>query len=193
MQLRSDTSKELLDHHELERIQKSRLKKNSAMADPNDFATVMAEMRRMNEENQRLRETTERVEAEMRRMAAERNQPVTTIGGSDKPHTFYHERSPIVVHVLTRANYEIKPQLIQLVEQKQFKGMEHENPLDHIDRFEKLCNISTTEGVPHDYHHCKLFEFSLADKAIAWLNSLPPKSLHGWMIRLFYGLQIKDP
>ena len=50
MQLRSDISKELLDHHELERVQKNRLKKNSTMADQNGIAAMMAEMRRMNEE-----------------------------------------------------------------------------------------------------------------------------------------------
>ncbi|KAL1222315.1 hypothetical protein V5N11_012782 [Cardamine amara subsp. amara] len=52
--------------------------------------------------------------------------------------------------------------------------------MDHIDIFEEICSTTKANGVPQDYLHCRLFSFSLADKAHRWLKSLSPGSITSW-------------
>ncbi|CAA7031571.1 unnamed protein product [Microthlaspi erraticum] len=46
--------------------------------------------------------------------------------------------------------------------------------------FEEICSTTGSNGVPADFLKCKLFPFSLANKASRWLKSLPPGSLTSW-------------
>ncbi|XP_024016225.1 uncharacterized protein LOC112089706 [Eutrema salsugineum] len=52
--------------------------------------------------------------------------------------------------------------------------------MDHIENFEEICSTTGSNGIPADFLKCKLFPFSLADKALRWLKSLPPGSLTTW-------------
>ncbi|CAA7038939.1 unnamed protein product [Microthlaspi erraticum] len=79
-----------------------------------------------------------------------------------------------------RNDYEIKPQIIALVRQNQFNGLPAEHPLDHIENFEEICSTTRSNGVSADYLKCKLFSFSLGDKASRWLKSLPAHSITTW-------------
>ncbi|KAL1189001.1 hypothetical protein V5N11_015998 [Cardamine amara subsp. amara] len=63
--------------------------------------------------------------------------------------------------------------MIALVKQHLFHGLPAENPMDHIENFEEICDTTKSNGVPADYIKCKLFHFSLVDKALRWLRSLP--------------------
>ncbi|XP_024011229.1 uncharacterized protein LOC112086504 [Eutrema salsugineum] len=47
--------------------------------------------------------------------------------------------------------------------------------------FEEFCSTIGYNGIPTDFLKCKLFPFSLADKASRWLKSLPPGSLTTWI------------
>ncbi|KAL1220347.1 hypothetical protein V5N11_005973 [Cardamine amara subsp. amara] len=79
-----------------------------------------------------------------------------------------------------RQDFEIKPQMILLVKQHLFHGLPAEIPMDHIENFEEICSTTSSNGVPNEFLKCKLFLFSLADKASLWLKSLPPSSLKTW-------------
>ncbi|CAA7057685.1 unnamed protein product [Microthlaspi erraticum] len=72
------------------------------------------------------------------------------------------------------------PQIIALVRQNQFNGLPAEHPLDHIENFEEICSTTRSNGVSADYLKCKLFSFSLGDKASRWLKSLPAHSITTW-------------
>ncbi|CAA7053160.1 unnamed protein product [Microthlaspi erraticum] len=62
----------------------------------------------------------------------------------------------------------------------QFNGLPAEHPLDHIENFEEICSTTRSNGVSADYLKCKLFSFSLGDKASRWLKSLPAHSITTW-------------
>ncbi|CAA7038484.1 unnamed protein product [Microthlaspi erraticum] len=92
-------------------------------------------------------------------------------------HKILLEINPIHPPLPARNDYEIKPQIIALVRQNQFNGLPAEHPLDHIENFEEICSTTRSNGVSADYLKCKLFSFSLGDKASRWLKSLPAHSI----------------
>ncbi|CAA7021056.1 unnamed protein product [Microthlaspi erraticum] len=102
--------------------------------------------------------------------------------GSKKPKRWptLTLRNPIHPPLPARNDYEIKPQIIALVRQNQFNGLPAEHPLDHIENFEEICSTTRSNGVSADYLKCKLFSFSLGDKASRWLKSLPAHSITTW-------------
>ncbi|WZZ64126.1 hypothetical protein YC2023_075496 [Brassica napus] len=67
-----------------------------------------------------------------------------------------------------------------LVQRKVFSGISTENPMEHIESFEKVCSFTRANGVSPDYIKCMLFPFSLDGKVARWLNSLPTGSLTSW-------------
>ncbi|CAA7021414.1 unnamed protein product [Microthlaspi erraticum] len=98
-------------------------------------------------------------------------QPRASIGDKDNPHTFYQNRSAIFPPNVQRQDFEIKPGMIGLVKDNIFHGLPAEIPVDHIQNFEEICNTTGSNGVPADFLKCKLFPFSLANKASRWLNN----------------------
>ncbi|KAL1216928.1 hypothetical protein V5N11_018732 [Cardamine amara subsp. amara] len=93
---------------------------------------------------------------------------------------FYESHAAIRLPIIEGKEYEIDPEMITLVKQNQFRGLSSESPTDHIEDFDDLCSITTLIGMPPDYLSCKLFLFSLSDKAHRWLKSLPPGSITSW-------------
>jgi len=55
-----------------------------------------------------------------------------------------------------------------------------EDPLDHLDSFDRLCGFTKINGVTEDMFKLRLFPFSLGDKAHHWEKTLPPKSINSW-------------
>ena len=98
----------------------------------------------------------------------------------DTPHAFYQNRSAIQLPSVQGQDYEIKPQIISLVKQHMFHGLPSESPMEHIENLEEICSTTRSNGVPYDYLCCKLFAFSLSDKALRWLKSLPAGSITTW-------------
>ena len=131
-----------------------------------------------NNNNEDVFEIVRRLQAEINQMRANPQQ-TATIGSSDTPHSFYSDRAAICPARPNGQGNEVTPPMIALVKQNRFHGLETENPMDHIDDYERMCN-TITNGNPSDYSMCMLFPFSLADKAEKWLKSLPPASLRTW-------------
>jgi len=74
-------------------------------------------------------------------------------------------------------NFEIKPALLNLVQQNQFSGSPAEDPNLHVSSFLRL---SGTLKANQEAVRLHLFPFSLRDRASAWFHSLEVDSINSW-------------
>ena len=89
--------------------------------------------------------------------------------------------SSIVRPPVQANNFELKPSVIQMVQQNtQFNGLQDEDLNTHIQLFLELCDTFKFNGVSEDAVRLKLFPFSLKGKARQWLTSLPRGSITTW-------------
>ena len=96
-------------------------------------------------------------------------------------HPMMNEDYSEIHHQLTDANnFELKPALINMVQQQQFGGNSLEDPNVPLSNFLQLCDIIMMNGVDHNIIKLKLFPFSLRDKARNWFNNLMPGSIDTW-------------
>ena len=73
----------------------------------------------------------------------------------------------------------VKPETITLVEARyQFAGLVEEDPHDHIDDFEDVCESQTYGRT--DVYKLLLFKFSLKGKAKKWWRSVPKEIKASW-------------
>jgi len=73
----------------------------------------------------------------------------------------------IVYPMIEGNNFEIKPALLNLVQQNQFSGSPAEDPNLHISTFLRLIGILKANQEAVRLH---LFPFSLSDRASAWFH-----------------------
>jgi len=86
--------------------------------------------------------------------------------------SYMEEPLAIIVYPTVEGNnFEIKPALLNLVQQNQFFGSSSEDPNLHIYTFLRL---SGTLKENHEAVRLHLFPFSLRDKASAWFLSSGP-------------------
>ena len=89
--------------------------------------------------------------------------------------------SSIVRPPVNANNFELKPAVIQMVQQyAQFDGLQDEDPNSHVQAFLEICDTFKFNGVSDDAIRLRLFPFSLRGKAKQWLNSLPKCSIITW-------------
>ncbi|XP_019086289.1 PREDICTED: uncharacterized protein LOC109126858 [Camelina sativa] len=55
-----------------------------------------------------------------------------------------------------------------------------EDPLDHLDEFDRLCGLTKINGVSEDSFKLRLFPFSLGDKTHLWEKTLPTRAITTW-------------
>ncbi|XP_075507395.1 uncharacterized protein LOC142544222 [Primulina tabacum] len=77
-------------------------------------------------------------------------------------------------------NFELKPALINMVQQNQFAGTATSDPHVHLMTFLEITNTVKINNVPDDIIRLRLFPFSLRDQARGWLQSLPLGSITTW-------------
>ena len=82
--------------------------------------------------------------------------------------------------VVNTNNFELKPALINMVQQNQYGGLPSEDPNIHLAIFLEICDTIKMNKVPDDVIRLRLFPFSLRDKARGWLQSLQPGSITTW-------------
>ena len=87
------------------------------------------------------------------------------------------DQNPIVRPVVAANNFEIKPAMIQ---NSQFSGLSHEDPIGHMTRFLEYCSTFKMNGVQPEAIRLILFPFLLMDRAKRWFTSLPPNSINTW-------------
>ncbi|CAA7021714.1 unnamed protein product [Microthlaspi erraticum] len=90
------------------------------------------------------------------------------------------QRQGIVPPPVQNNNFEIKLGMINLVQNKMFHGLPSEDPIDHLDEFDRLCDLTKINGVSKDAIKLRLFPMSLADKAHQWEKSLPHGTITTW-------------
>ncbi|GJU13800.1 reverse transcriptase domain-containing protein [Tanacetum coccineum] len=83
----------------------------------------------------------------------------------------------IVVPEITANNFEIKHGLLNLVQNKQFFGLDKEDPHAHIRYFNKITSTMKFLNVPSMSVQLMLFPFSLEGAARIWLEKEPPRSI----------------
>ena len=83
----------------------------------------------------------------------------------------------IVAPTISNNNFEIKPSIIQMVQNNQFGGLQGEDPYAHILTFLNVCATFKINGITDDAIRIKLFPFLIRDKAQLWLASLPNESI----------------
>ncbi|KAG7543362.1 Reverse transcriptase domain [Arabidopsis thaliana x Arabidopsis arenosa] len=104
-----------------------------------------------------------------------------TLGDYNCPGLFYENWRAIRPTAFERSDdLGLQPAFYTLVSQHPFHGLSHEQPMDHIERFEDLVSIMKAQVVSEDYLHRKLFSYSLAGEAASWLKELIPGSLTTW-------------
>ena len=86
----------------------------------------------------------------------------------------------IVAPTIANNNFEIKPSIIQMVQNNQFGGLQGEDPYAHILTLLNVCATFKINGVTDDVIRLRLFPFLVRDKAQLWLASLPSESITTW-------------
>ena len=81
---------------------------------------------------------------------------------------------------LTTNNFELKPNLISMVQQSQFGSIPMDDPNFHLSVFLEVYNTLKIDGASSHAIYLHLFPFSLRDKTRAWLHSLPWGSITAW-------------
>ncbi|KAG7567854.1 hypothetical protein ISN45_Aa04g006930 [Arabidopsis thaliana x Arabidopsis arenosa] len=104
-----------------------------------------------------------------------------TLGDYNSPDLFFENRRAIRPSAFERSDdLGLQPAFYTLVSQHPFHGLPHEQPMDHIERFEDLVSIIKARVVSEAYLHRKLFSYSLAGEAASWLKELISGSLTTW-------------
>ncbi|XP_013624420.1 PREDICTED: uncharacterized protein LOC106330511 [Brassica oleracea var. oleracea] len=108
----------------------------------------------------------------------ERNQrQARAIGTYDQPNI---HGSRLGITAVENNNFEIKSSLINMIENNKYHGLALEDPLDHLDQFDKYCGFSKTNGVSEDAFKLRLFPFSLGEKAHTWEKNFLSDYITTW-------------
>ncbi|GKA99320.1 putative reverse transcriptase domain-containing protein, partial [Tanacetum coccineum] len=74
----------------------------------------------------------------------------------------------IVIPEINADNFEIKTNLLQLVQVSPFHGFERENPHTHINNFKRITSTLKFRDVPNDVIKLMMFPYSLEGPARVW-------------------------
>lgn len=122
--------------------------------------------------HRRRREQTEARTQEMDEDQQLLQQPMTLDN-----YVLPHHQGPtsgVVRPAIQARNFELKPSLINMVQQNQFGGLHSENPHQHLNTFLELMDTVKIHDVSNDALYVRAFSFSLRDRAKAWFKALPP-------------------
>nr|GFC28554.1 reverse transcriptase domain-containing protein [Tanacetum cinerariifolium] len=86
----------------------------------------------------------------------------------------------IIILEILAENFEIKTNLLQLVQANKFHGRENDNPHTHISNFKRMTATLKYRDVPNDAIKLMFFPYSLEDRARIWYEKKPPNSILTW-------------
>ncbi|GJR21880.1 reverse transcriptase domain-containing protein [Tanacetum coccineum] len=86
----------------------------------------------------------------------------------------------IVLLEINADHFEIKTNLLQLVQANPFHGYERENPHAHINSFKRITSTLRFRDVPNDVIKLMMFPYSLEGNARLWYEKEPPNSILTW-------------
>ncbi|GJY14014.1 reverse transcriptase domain-containing protein [Tanacetum coccineum] len=82
----------------------------------------------------------------------------------------------IVISEVNADHFEIKTNLLQLVQANPFHGFERENPHTHINNFKRITSTLKFRDVPNDVIKLMMFPYSLEGAARVWMNTTSRES-----------------
>nr|GFB17706.1 reverse transcriptase domain-containing protein [Tanacetum cinerariifolium] len=86
----------------------------------------------------------------------------------------------IVIPKINTDHFEIKTNLLQLVQANPYHGFERENPHTHINNFKRITSTLKFRDVPNDVIKLMMFPYSLEGAARVWYDKKPPNSILTW-------------
>ncbi|GJT91282.1 reverse transcriptase domain-containing protein [Tanacetum coccineum] len=86
----------------------------------------------------------------------------------------------IILPEINADHFEIKTNLLQLVQANPFYGRESENPHAHINSFKRITSTLRFRNVPNDVIKLMMFPYSLKGAAKTWYEKEPPNSILTW-------------
>ncbi|GJT49563.1 reverse transcriptase domain-containing protein [Tanacetum coccineum] len=86
----------------------------------------------------------------------------------------------IVIPEINVDHFEIKTNLLQLVQANPFHGFERENPHTHINNFKRITSTLKFRDVPNGVIKLMMFPYSLEAAARVWYDKEPPNSILTW-------------
>nr|GEV71768.1 reverse transcriptase domain-containing protein [Tanacetum cinerariifolium] len=86
----------------------------------------------------------------------------------------------IVIPEILAKNFEIKTNLLQLVQTNKFHGFERDNPHTHISNFKRMTATLKYRDVPNDAIKLMLFPYSLEGANRIWYEKEPPNQILTW-------------
>nr|GEV23917.1 reverse transcriptase domain-containing protein [Tanacetum cinerariifolium] len=86
----------------------------------------------------------------------------------------------IVIPEINADHFEIKTNLLQLVQANPYHGFERENPHTHIKNFKRITSTLKFRDVPNDVIKLMMFPYSLEGNARVWYDKEPPSSILTW-------------
>nr|GFB46768.1 reverse transcriptase domain-containing protein [Tanacetum cinerariifolium] len=86
-------------------------------------------------------------------------------------------REAIVIPEINADHFEIKTNLLQLVQANPYRGFERENPHTHINNFKRITSTLKFRDVPNDVIRLMMFPYSLEGNARVWYDKEPSNSI----------------
>nr|GEX31484.1 reverse transcriptase domain-containing protein [Tanacetum cinerariifolium] len=86
----------------------------------------------------------------------------------------------IVIPEINADHFEIKTNLLQLVQANSYHGFERENPHTHINNFKRITSTLKFRVVLNDVIKLMMFPYSLEGAARVWYDKEPPNSILTW-------------
>nr|GEV13003.1 reverse transcriptase domain-containing protein [Tanacetum cinerariifolium] len=86
----------------------------------------------------------------------------------------------IVILEINADHFEIKTNLLQLVQANPYHGFKRENPHTHINNFKRITSTLNLKDVPNDVIRLMMFLYSLKGNARVWYDKEPPNLILTW-------------
>nr|GEU44637.1 reverse transcriptase domain-containing protein [Tanacetum cinerariifolium] len=86
----------------------------------------------------------------------------------------------IVIPKINADHFEIKTNLLQLVQANPYHGFERENPHTHINNFKRITSTLKFKDVPNNVIKLMMFSYSLEGNARVWYDKEPLNSILTW-------------
>nr|GEV33047.1 reverse transcriptase domain-containing protein [Tanacetum cinerariifolium] len=86
----------------------------------------------------------------------------------------------IVILKINADHFEIKTNMLQLVQANPYHGFERENPHTHVNNFKRITSTLKFKDVPNDVIKLMMFPNSLKGNARVWYDKEPPNSILIW-------------
>jgi hypothetical protein len=69
--------------------------------------------------------------------------------------------------------FEIKTIIMKVIYGEKFEGKPEEDPIAHLKKFEKRCELCRLNNVSCEMIKVKMFPYSLGEKALEWFLDFP--------------------